>query len=208
MRYLRAGFVLVAAIAVIGLGVLYGSVKADPEHGWSEESLKMSINPLVMQDFGKAPELNNTTWINSPQPLKLADLKGKVVLLEFWTTWCPYCKDEEALVDSIDHEFAGKGLLVLAIDVGESKKKVKQYLAELAAGESDAERLKREERALRECITNFSAGTRLSREVAPRPGKARDEPILDRIARTCHYDRNVACCRFRRHRRRREERDD
>src|SRR5258707_11418187 len=57
-----------------------------------------------------------------------ASIKGKVVLLEFWTTWCPYCKQEEALVDAIDHEFAGKDVVVLAIDVGESKKKVKQYL--------------------------------------------------------------------------------
>ena len=57
-------------------------------------------------------------------------IKGKVVLLEFWTTWCPYCKNEEALVDGIDHEFADKGLVVLAIDVAESKKKVKQYLQE------------------------------------------------------------------------------
>jgi thiol-disulfide isomerase/thioredoxin len=55
-------------------------------------------------------------------------IKGKVVLLEFWTTWCPYCKNEEALVDGIDHEFADKGLVVLAVDVAESKKKVKQYL--------------------------------------------------------------------------------
>jgi thiol-disulfide isomerase/thioredoxin len=57
-------------------------------------------------------------------------IKGKVVLLEFWTTWCPYCKNEEALVDGIDHEFADKGLVVLAIDVAESKKKVRQYLQE------------------------------------------------------------------------------
>jgi len=57
-------------------------------------------------------------------------IKGKVVLLEFWTTWCPYCKQEEALVDNINREFGDKGLLVLAIDVAESKKKVKQYLAE------------------------------------------------------------------------------
>ncbi|MBZ5705318.1 MAG: TlpA family protein disulfide reductase [Acidobacteriia bacterium] len=55
-------------------------------------------------------------------------VKGKVVLLEFWTTWCPYCKDEEALVDAIDHEFATKGLVVLAVDVGESKKTVQKYL--------------------------------------------------------------------------------
>ena len=57
-----------------------------------------------------------------------ANLKGKVVLLQFWTTWCPYCRREQSLIDSIDHEFAGKGVVVLAIDVAESKKKVKQYL--------------------------------------------------------------------------------
>jgi len=41
---------------------------------------------------------------------------------------------------------------------------VKRFLAELAEGESDVERLKREERMLRERITDFSARNRLSRE--------------------------------------------
>lgn len=55
-------------------------------------------------------------------------VKGKVVLLEFWTTWCQYCHQEEALVEQVNQEFAAKGLLVLAIDVAESKKTVKKYL--------------------------------------------------------------------------------
>ena len=55
-------------------------------------------------------------------------VKGKVVLLQFWTTWCQYCKSEQSLVDSLDKELSAKGLLVLAVDVGESKKKVSQYL--------------------------------------------------------------------------------
>ncbi len=55
-------------------------------------------------------------------------LKGKVVLLQFWTTWCPYCRGEQPLVDKLTQELGPKGLVVLAIDVGESKKKVKQYL--------------------------------------------------------------------------------
>lgn len=59
-----------------------------------------------------------------------ASIKGKVVLLEFWATWCPYCRNEEATLDDLDHEFASKGLIVLAIDVGESKKTVKRYLAD------------------------------------------------------------------------------
>lgn len=55
-------------------------------------------------------------------------VKGKVVLLQFWTTWCPYCKSEEALVNDITREFSDKGLIVLAVDVAESKKKVVEYL--------------------------------------------------------------------------------
>ena len=57
-------------------------------------------------------------------------VKGKVVLLQFWTTWCQYCRSEQSLVDTINDELSGKGLLVLAVDVGESKKKVSKYLEE------------------------------------------------------------------------------
>jgi cytochrome c biogenesis protein CcmG/thiol:disulfide interchange protein DsbE len=55
-------------------------------------------------------------------------VKGNVVLFEFWTTWCRYCEAERELVDGIAKEFAGKGLIVLAVDVLEPDKKVKQYL--------------------------------------------------------------------------------
>jgi thiol-disulfide isomerase/thioredoxin len=54
--------------------------------------------------------------------------KGKAVLFEFWTTWCPYCAGEATIVDNLGKEFADKGLIVLAVDVGESKKTVKRYL--------------------------------------------------------------------------------
>jgi len=56
-------------------------------------------------------------------------VKGKVVLLQFWATWCQYCRKEQAIVDLLEAEFRDKGLIVLAIDVGKSKKTVKKYLA-------------------------------------------------------------------------------
>jgi thiol-disulfide isomerase/thioredoxin len=59
-----------------------------------------------------------------------ASVKGKVVLFEFWTTWCKYCEGEADLVDDIAKEFADKDLIVLAVDVLEPDQKVKKYLAE------------------------------------------------------------------------------
>ena len=55
-------------------------------------------------------------------------IKGKVVLLEFWTTWCHYCLEEAPIVEKLSHEFEKRGLTVLAVNVGESRKTVKKYL--------------------------------------------------------------------------------
>src|SRR5712691_3377862 len=51
-------------------------------------------------------------------------IKGKVVLFEFWTTWCKYCEEEASLVDDLAKEFSGKGLIVLAVDLVEHPRTV------------------------------------------------------------------------------------
>jgi len=57
-------------------------------------------------------------------------VKGKVVLFEFWTTWCKYCEEEAPLVDDIAKEFKSKDLIVLAVDVLEPDQRVKKYLVD------------------------------------------------------------------------------
>ena len=73
-----------------------------------------------------APNFNATT--TAGEKFNNSSLKGRVVLLEFWTTWCGYCLQEAPLVEQLNDEFAAKGLVVLTINVGESKKTVKKYL--------------------------------------------------------------------------------
>src|SRR6478672_13041801 len=73
-----------------------------------------------------APRFNATT--TRGEKFNNDSIKGKVVLLEFWTTWCGYCLQEAGFVDQINDEYAQKGLIILAINVGESKKTVKKYL--------------------------------------------------------------------------------
>jgi len=55
-------------------------------------------------------------------------LMGKVVLVQFWTSWCPYCRSDAEPVDALAKEFEKDGLVVLAVDVAESKKTVKTFL--------------------------------------------------------------------------------
>ena len=50
--------------------------------------------------------------------------------MEFWATWCPYCKRDAPALDAIQEEFLDQGLLVLAVDIAESKKTVTKYLSE------------------------------------------------------------------------------
>jgi hypothetical protein len=38
-----------------------------------------------LPDLGAAPELNNEVWLNTDRPLRIADLRGKVVLIDMWT---------------------------------------------------------------------------------------------------------------------------
>jgi thiol-disulfide isomerase/thioredoxin len=78
------------------------------------------------KDKEPAPRFSATT--TSGEKFSNDSIKGKVALFEFWTTWCGFCADEAAFVDNIGKELAPKGLILLAIDVGESKKTVKKYL--------------------------------------------------------------------------------
>ena len=57
-------------------------------------------------------------------------VKGKAVLIEFWATWCPYCKRDQPAIDAMVEEYAPQGLIVLAVDVGETRGKVEHYLKE------------------------------------------------------------------------------
>ena len=52
---------------------------ADPEIAQTQE---LEVN---LENFGPAPELNNELWLNTDHALRLADLQGKVVLLDMWT---------------------------------------------------------------------------------------------------------------------------
>jgi thiol-disulfide isomerase/thioredoxin len=64
----------------------------------------------------------------SGQTFSNRSLRGSVVLVQFWTTWCPVCRADESAVEAINSEFARDGLVVLAVDVHEAEATVREYL--------------------------------------------------------------------------------
>ncbi len=56
------------------------------------------------------------------QEVKLADLRGKVVLVNFWATWCPPCREEIPSMERLNKAMAGKPFQMLAISIDEGGK--------------------------------------------------------------------------------------
>jgi peroxiredoxin len=73
-----------------------------------------------------APEF--TVKMLDGSEINLADLRGKIVLLNFWATWCPYCIQElnRVQADIID-KFKGKDLVFIAVSRGEEKAVVEKF---------------------------------------------------------------------------------
>ena len=55
-------------------------------------------------------------------PLKLSDLKGKVVLLNFWATWCPPCREEIPSMIKLNKAMTGKPFQMVAVSIDEGGK--------------------------------------------------------------------------------------
>lgn len=75
---------------------------------------------------GSTPQFTATTL--DGQTFSNSTLRGNVVLLQFFTTWCPICRRDQPAVDNVAAAFAGDGLQVIALDDGEPEAVVRGYL--------------------------------------------------------------------------------
>jgi cytochrome c biogenesis protein CcmG, thiol:disulfide interchange protein DsbE len=67
---------------------------------------------------------------DSDRKITLSDFRGKVVVLNFWATWCPPCVEELPSLIQMQQQMKDKGVVVLAISVDEDKSSYDRFLKE------------------------------------------------------------------------------
>jgi len=68
------------------------------------------------------------TWSQDSKEKKLSDYKGKVILLNFWATWCPPCRKELPDLSEIATEFKGKNFELIGVSVDENPEALVNFL--------------------------------------------------------------------------------
>ena len=97
-----------------------------------------SLLPAVPAQARPGP-LRFSAWTGGPTPpLVLADAKGreydlaaqrgKLVIVNFWATWCEPCRDEMPSLEALQERFGSRSLVVLAVNMEESPAKVGRFL--------------------------------------------------------------------------------
>jgi thiol-disulfide isomerase/thioredoxin len=101
------------------------------------QELDKTIAPEIKTAFSRAriPVLRaRTPVIDFSAPLldgtqvRLSNLKGKVVFLNFWATWCPPCREEMPSMEALYRRFRGRDLEFLAVDIQEDKDDVAAFM--------------------------------------------------------------------------------
>ncbi len=73
----------------------------------------------LVKDRGQAPELTSSAWFNADKPIRLAELRGQVVMLDFWRIGCPECVRSMPYLNQAYERFKAKGVHLVSIHSAE-----------------------------------------------------------------------------------------
>ena len=133
---------LIALLGLVAAILLWPADKKPVAEAEQEEEIVVEEPKADMTDEEREIEATTLIKVGQVAPdfsvemldgrtIKLSELRGKVVMLCFWATWCPPCRQEMAHLQEgvIDH-FAGKDLVVLPISRGEKREVVEKFIAD------------------------------------------------------------------------------
>ena len=120
----RGGPVFLLAAFCLGSGQLHAQATRNP-------SIDFKAVPKLeeIKDRPAAPDFT----LSNPDGKKhsLKDYRGKLVFLNFWATWCEFCRDEMPAMERLYQEFKGKGFEILAVNVKDKRSDALAFVKKL-----------------------------------------------------------------------------
>ncbi len=101
-------------------------------HGWlllAAALLAVSVQAAGPKVGGPAPDFALES--RSGETVALSDLRGDVVLINFWATWCPPCRQEMPLLDEIYGRYESLGFTLLGVNVEQNSQLADRFLADV-----------------------------------------------------------------------------
>ena len=115
---------VIAAIGALGLALVTVYVPKP----WTR--LARAPSSAVCPVDAKDANLNFTLKDMDGKDVRLADYKGKVILLDFWATWCGPCKYEIPGFVELQEQYGQQGLQVIGVSVDDTVEKLRPYVKE------------------------------------------------------------------------------
>jgi len=115
------------ALILVTLSVV--SLKLTPALAQSQVDYKAVPILQAMKEIAPTPEINLAT--PDGKKLSLKDFRGKIVLLNFWASWCVPCREEMPAMEKLYQEFKDKNFVILAVAVKDRKQDAVDFAKEL-----------------------------------------------------------------------------
>jgi len=109
--FLMFGFILLIAFGLLGLLAF----------AW----VQRQAPPL---EAGLAPQFELKTF--DGETIRLADLRGKAVVINFWASWCIPCRDEAPALQAMWQKYQAQGVVILGVDYVDTENEAKKFIQE------------------------------------------------------------------------------
>jgi len=98
---------------------------------WAQAKIDYKVVPILqaMKDAAPTPEIALGTL--EGKKISLKEFRGKVVLLNFWASWCVPCREEMPAMEKLYQEYKEKNFVILAVAVKDSKQDTLNFVKEL-----------------------------------------------------------------------------
>ena len=89
-------------------------------------TLGLAAGVAAVDTGARAPELAGRTL--DGQPLRMANLRGKVVIVDFWASWCEPCREEMPVLERLYQRYREQGLVVVGVSVDRTERNARGFL--------------------------------------------------------------------------------